>query len=172
MRRGEFWLFGGAIVVLALDQITKAMVVSRLPLWQPWNPVRGMDRILSFTRITNTGVAFGLFPQAGMLFSIIPVLVVLAILVYYRKMSVGQRLLQVTLGLQLGGALGNLVDRLRLGYVVDPFIAGSGMPDLVMFDGSVLQAGDGGVRAAGWFDWKWEWGGGFVLRGFDPAEGR
>ena len=119
MRRREFWLFGGAIVTLALDQITKAMVANRLPLWQPWNPVAGLDRIVSLTRITNTGVAFGLFPQAGMLFSIVPVLVVLAILIYYRKMSVGQRLLQVTLGLQLGGALGNLVDRLRLGYVVD-----------------------------------------------------
>ena len=119
MRIRELYMFGAATVIVALDQATKYVVTRYLPLGEPWSPIPSLKRILSFTRITNTGVAFGLFPQLGLLFSILPILVVAGILLYYRNLPAHHRLLQVSLGLQLGGALGNLVDRLRVGHVVD-----------------------------------------------------
>lgn len=53
----------------------------------------------------------------------------------------------------------------RLGYTSGKFISGVGIPDLLLCDSSVLEEGDGGVLAAGWFDHRWSWNGGFVERG-------
>jgi len=117
--RREILLSSTGLLTLFLDQATKYLVARYLPLGKPWNPIPSLERIVSLTYITNTGVAFGLFPQLGLFFTILPILVVAAILIYYRHIPTNKWGLQVCLGLQLGGALGNLLDRLRLGYVVD-----------------------------------------------------
>jgi signal peptidase II len=113
-------LFGMAALTLAADRATKTVVVNNLTLNQPWHPSASwLQRVFSLTYTTNTGAAFGLFPDQGYLFVIIAMVVITAIIVYYRHLPPGYGLARMALGLQLGGALGNLIDRLRQGYVVD-----------------------------------------------------
>jgi signal peptidase II len=108
-----------ALLILVADQISKHLVLSNLNPGQSWNPVTSLAPWVSITHVTNTGAAFGLFPDRGSLFVVIAVTVVVAIIFYYRHLPTGQWWIKVSLGLQLGGALGNLLDRLRLGYVID-----------------------------------------------------
>ena len=108
-----------ALLILVADQISKYLVLSNLNPGHSWNPVASLTPWVSVTHVTNTGAAFGLFPDQGSLFVIIAVIVVAAIIFYYRHLPAGQWWIKVSLGLQLGGALGNLLDRLRLGYVID-----------------------------------------------------
>lgn len=108
-----------AIVVLALDQLTKWLVANNLSLNEPVYPIPALSGLIGLTYVTNTGVAFGLFKEAGTFFIFIAVLVISVLVVYLRKLPKDQQLVRIALGLQLGGAFGNLVDRLRLGYVVD-----------------------------------------------------
>jgi signal peptidase II len=112
-------LVGVAIIVLASDQLTKRWVSTGLPEGGWWSPFPGLWRVFRITHITNSGAAFGMFPDQGNFFIIVAVLVVLAIVLYYRYLPTGQWLVRLSLGLQLGGAMGNLLDRIRSGYVVD-----------------------------------------------------
>jgi len=118
-RRREVVLIVIALLVIVLDQLSKHYVVLNLHLGVPWNPIKSLSRYVSFTYITNKGAAFGMFPAFGTFFAVIAIVVVIVILFYYRHLSNGQWAMNVGLGLQLGGALGNLIDRIRLGHVVD-----------------------------------------------------
>jgi signal peptidase II len=108
-----------AFLILVADQISKYLVLSNLAPGESWNPITSLTPWVSITHVTNTGAAFGLFPDLGSFFVVIAVIVVAAIIFYYRHLPAGQWWIKVSLGLQLGGALGNLLDRLRLGHVVD-----------------------------------------------------
>jgi signal peptidase II len=112
-------LFPTAAVVFSLDQVSKALVAENLTHGQPWSPVPQLERLFSFTYITNAGAAFGLFPDQTILFILIAFAVIGMIIVYYRYLPMDGALMRFSLGLQLGGALGNLLDRLRMGYVID-----------------------------------------------------
>jgi len=108
-----------ALLILVADQMSKYLVLSNLNPGQSWNPVASLTPWASITHVTNTGAAFGLFPDRGSFFVVIAVIVVAVIIFYYRHLPAGQWWIKISLGLQLGGALGNLLDRLRLGYVID-----------------------------------------------------
>ncbi len=108
-----------ALLTVLADRVTKTIIVNNLALNQSWNPISGLERLVSVTYVTNTGAAFGLFPDLGGVFVVIAVFVVVAILIYYHQLPQGYGLVRVALGLQLGGALGNLIDRLTLGHVID-----------------------------------------------------
>lgn len=112
-------LWGGAGVVLIADQLSKLWVIQNLKPYVPSDVVPWLSPVLSFTRLTNTGVAFGLFPQLGDFFTILAALVVLAIILFHRTLEAGDWPIHLALGLQIGGALGNLVDRIFRGSVVD-----------------------------------------------------
>jgi signal peptidase II len=112
-------LFGVALLVLALDQLTKSWVVASLPEGGWWSPVPGLWRVFRIVHTTNSGAAFGIFPQQGSFFILVAVVVVLAIVFYQQRLPINGWLIRLTLGLQLGGATGNLVDRLRYGSVID-----------------------------------------------------
>ena len=112
-------LLGVAIVVLALDQLTKAWVLNSLAEGGWWSPLPGVWRVFRITHITNSGAAFGIFPNQSNFFVFIAVVVALVIVLYYRYLPTGSWLIRLSLGLQLGGAIGNLLDRLRYGHVVD-----------------------------------------------------
>jgi len=114
-----FLLWGGAAFVLGVDQLSKSWVVENLPEHVPVDVFPWLRSVLSFTRLTNTGVAFGLFPQFGSFFTVLAAVVIVAILFFYRTLEVEDWLTHLALGLQIGGALGNLVDRLFRGSVVD-----------------------------------------------------
>ncbi len=74
---------------------------------------------LSLIYTCNTGAAFGLLANATLLFVLIAVVVIGVIVAYFRFLPANRPWLKLSLGLQLGGALGNLVDRLRQGFVTD-----------------------------------------------------
>lgn len=116
----EPWILPAtAALVLLADQVTKYLVATRLEVGQPWNPVSWLAPVFSITHVTNTGVAFGLLQGLGNVFVIAHVVAAVVIIVYSRRLPPGQWPLRTVLGLALGGALGNLVDRVRQGYVVD-----------------------------------------------------
>ena len=104
-----------ALLVIAADQVSKYMVRANLAVGEAI-PATGTFRIL---HIHNTGGAFGFFGDQTF-FLIIASLVAIAVLVVlYRHYPFSGPLVRLALGLQLGGAIGNLVDRVRLGYVTD-----------------------------------------------------
>lgn len=107
--------------VIVLDQITKWYVDRHLALGESWMPVDAIYPIFRLTHVHNTGAAFGIFPEGGMVFLVIALVVSLVILFYYHQLPDGALLIRLGLGMQLGGALGNVIDRVRLGYVIDFF---------------------------------------------------
>lgn len=118
------WLFLILVVALAIgvDQASKAYVVAHLDLHESWMPIDALEPVFRFTHIHNTGAAFGMFPGGGTVFFVIALIVSVVIVYYYRKLPRQVWLARLALGLQLGGAISNnLIDRVRLGYVVDFF---------------------------------------------------
>ena len=108
-----------ALLVIALDQWTKAMVLRRWPLPQT-GEIELLGQWLALTYVRNEGIAFGLFQGVPQLFTVTSLLIVMgAIYVYLFQMPATDRLLPVLLGMIVGGAIGNVIDRLRFGYVVD-----------------------------------------------------
>ncbi|HEX7124772.1 MAG TPA: signal peptidase II [Thermodesulfobacteriota bacterium] len=110
-----------AAAVVVLDLVTKAIVEARIPLH---HAVPVVDGLFSLVHVRNTGAAFSLLAEApeGLripLFTAIAVAAVAAVLAFLRKLDDRQWLLTSALALVLGGAIGNLVDRLRYGAVVD-----------------------------------------------------
>ena len=116
---GWRWLPVTAFVVV-LDQVTKALVLRHFELYQsiPVLPV------LDFTLLYNTGAAFSFLADASgwqrWFFSLLAIAVSVVILVWLRRLKArAQWMLSCALALILGGAVGNLIDRLRFGHVVD-----------------------------------------------------
>ena len=105
--------------IFTLDRITKMLVVQNLDLYDSWAPIPVLERLLRITHITNSGAAFGLFENGGNIFMVVAILVALAIVYYVSTYPSLPGLVQFSLGLQLGGALGNMWDRIEFGSVVD-----------------------------------------------------
>lgn len=118
-KQQRFMMLIIAGIVIVLDQLTKYIVEAMLPLYEMWAPAPALQQIFRFTHVPNTGTAFGLFPSGSLFFAVMAILVSLAIIYYNFAIDEPQFLLRLALGLQLGGAIGNLVDRLRLGHVTD-----------------------------------------------------
>ena len=128
------WARAGATVavVIALDQGSKGLVTSSLRRGESVNVFFGLD----VTNTRNTGVAFGALEGSG---TIVAVLIGLALilLVGYFAMNAGRRWLWLPVGMLLGGALGNLVDRAREGAVVD-FIDPVAWPAFNLADSAIV----------------------------------
>jgi signal peptidase II len=118
-------LLGGAGLIVAVDQWTKYLVRSRLELGEMWAPADWMLPYLRVVHWNNTGAAFGMFPAAGSVFTVVAVLVAGAILYYFPRVPAGQNWIRAALVMQFGGAIGNLIDRLTIGTVTDFISAGS-----------------------------------------------
>jgi signal peptidase II len=108
-------------LIVALDQVTKALVVRYLPLHEGVNVVPGL---IDLTHVRNTGAAFGLlnaadFPYKPVAITVVAVLALLAIAAYASQFATGSWWARIGVTLVVSGALGNLVDRARQGYVVD-----------------------------------------------------
>jgi signal peptidase II len=105
-----------AATVFVVDQLTKAVLVSLLPA--EGGRLSIVDDLIRVVNSHNSGALFGLFKDSALLFGLVS-LGVVALIVWYHGSSGRNTLLSIALGLLLGGALGNMLDRLRLGYVVD-----------------------------------------------------
>jgi signal peptidase II len=105
--------------VLAVDQFTKYLIETRLPLYEVWAPIPVIEPFFRILHATNTGMAFGLFQGGGAIIAVVAVVVSGVIIYFNHTLPGNERLLRVALGLQLGGVLGNLIDRVRQGHVTD-----------------------------------------------------
>lgn len=110
------YFYLAAATVLALDQVAKLAATALL---KPRGSIPLLGEYLSLSYRTNTGAAFGLAPWAPTLLAVFGAVVVVALLFYGWRLARGSRLLGAALACLLGGAAGNLLDRVRLGYVVD-----------------------------------------------------
>jgi len=113
--RGLLFL-GLAVLVIVLDQLTKRMAEDRL---RGQRSVPMVDDILRLTYVENRGAAFGLLQDQTAFFVLVGIIVIGVIAMSYRYLPRSGFLLHLALGLMLGGAIGNLIDRVRQGYVVD-----------------------------------------------------
>lgn len=114
-------LGAAALLVIFLDQLSKFLVASHLPL-NFSKPL--LSGILYLTYIKNTGIAFGFAPHAGFFLTVLTAVVIIVFIFaavnYSRKGTAGRSMvLQIAAGLVLGGSVGNLIDRIRLGAVTD-----------------------------------------------------
>jgi len=114
--RPAFRVAGTAAAVLMLDLWTKAAALSGLCAFKPVPVVPGF---FNLTLVFNRGAAFGMFP-GGVSFFIVLALVTAIIILWFAAFHVSMPpLTSLALGLICGGALGNLLDRIRFGYVID-----------------------------------------------------
>lgn len=105
-----------AAIVFVLDRISKIILVKKL---FPDESFVIFDKIFSITYVKNTGSAFGLFPGATNFFVWISVFAVILIVIFLLRLKKEDFFVKFCLALIMGGALGNLFDRLTLGYVID-----------------------------------------------------
>jgi signal peptidase II len=109
------------VVILILDRWTKWLVDTTLSMNQT---ISVIDGLLNITYVPNTGIAFGILNSASLpakaaLFSVFAGGAAIGVVIYSLRSPVGRRLLQTGLALILAGALGNVYDRLKYGYVID-----------------------------------------------------
>lgn len=112
-------LFAIAALVIGMDQVAKYLVRVNLHIVSSFAPIPALADFFTIINTQNTGAAFGMFKEAGGIFTVVAILVSGAIVFYYHRIPEGQYLIRIALGLQLGGALGNLIDRLLYGTVTD-----------------------------------------------------
>lgn len=117
-RLPELWV---ALAIVLLDQATKALIKAKLPLHESVTVIPGF---FDLTHVRNTGAAFGMldntdFPYKPALMVLVALVALGAVASYALTLPATQRIARLGLALILGGAVGNLIDRATMGYVVD-----------------------------------------------------
>jgi signal peptidase II len=125
---------GIAAAVVGLDQLSKAWLESILA---PGERLSVIGDLVRLTHAQNSGALFGLFRDQALLFAIVSIGVV-GLIIWYHRSSGRNTLLSVALGLLLGGAVGNMIDRFAQGYVTDWVDIGLG--DLRFYTFNVADA--------------------------------
>jgi signal peptidase II len=128
-------------VIVSLDQWTKGLVRAHIPYAGSWLP-DGWDWLSPYARIVhwyNSGAAFGMFQDFGGVFAILAVIVVIAIIYYFPRVEEEDWPLRLAMGMQLAGALGNLIDRLTLEGKVTDFISVWTFPVFNVADASITM---------------------------------
>jgi signal peptidase II len=108
-----------AALVVLVDQLTKYVVADWLGRGEARHRWELLDSIVAFEYVENPGAAFGLFRGGGGVVAALGAVMVVALTVYYLRVDRPSLVLSVSLGLLIGGGIGNVVDRVRLGYVID-----------------------------------------------------
>jgi signal peptidase II len=127
-----------ALAVLAADQLTKALVAAALDVGERAQVV---GDLVVLWHVQNRGAAFSLFQDASILFYVVTIAALGMIAYFHRALAGRSPWLHLVLGMVLGGTLGNLVDRLRLGYVTDFVSVGIGdlrWPTFNVADASIV----------------------------------
>lgn len=109
-------VFSTALIVIIIDQLTKFLVRVNFQLNES---VALIKNIFHLTYINNFGAGFGLLQQQRLILVFISLFVIGIILYYFDRIKEKEKLLQFLVGFILGGTIGNLIDRLAFGYVID-----------------------------------------------------
>lgn len=108
-----------ALIIFILDQFTKSLVLQNLSLYGTWEPIPALGRLVRIIHTLNSGAAFGLFTGGGNIFMVVAAVVALAIVYYVITYPSLPWLVRLSLGLMMGGATGNMWDRITHGSVTD-----------------------------------------------------
>ena len=103
-------------LIVALDQISKWLVVANIPLHESVDVIPG---VFKFTYIRNDGAAFGMLDDARWVFMILSTVAIVGVIAYMFMKKPTSKLLCISLAFMVGGGIGNMIDRICLGYVVD-----------------------------------------------------
>ena len=109
-------LAGTALGIYAADQVSKAIVVATVETWQQFDVI---GQLVQLWHVRNEGAAFSILPGATWLFVPVTILAIGMVVYFHRTLQDRGLWIHVILGAILAGALGNLTDRLRLGWVTD-----------------------------------------------------
>lgn len=135
-------LFVIALLVIGIDQYSKFLVENNLALFEVYAPIPSLESVFRIFHIYNTGATFGLFAGGGDIFRYLAIVVSLGIIYYNFILPGHHHLLRLALGLQMGGALGNMIDRFRIGHVTDFIDIGPwyifNLADLAVVSGAVI----------------------------------
>lgn len=117
-KKNYLFLILGTLVIIFIDQLTKCIVTNSMEL-EASIPV--IPDVFDIHYIRNTGMAWGLFRDRTWLLALVSVIMIAGLLYVYHHISVGKyyRLIRILLICIIGGAIGNLIDRIRLNYVID-----------------------------------------------------
>ena len=110
--------YGFALIVILLDQLTKAWIMGGVDLRETGH-IQVLPPLLNLTWVENRGVSFGLFGDGSARWMLSAFPIVVAGTLGWWALKANRRLLITAIGLIMGGALGNVIDRIRFGYVVD-----------------------------------------------------
>lgn len=105
-----------ALSIVVLDQLTKFLIKNNLQLS---DSIPLIKNVFHLTYVTNTGSAFGLFKGMNLVFILFSIAVIIAIFYYLRQIKKKEKLVIYSIGLLLGGTIGNLIDRIAYGAVID-----------------------------------------------------
>ena len=109
-----------AAVIIGFDQWTKNLVRQNIPDYTSMIPFPALGEYFVFEHVHNYGAAFGILQGHGEFFIVVAFIVSVVILVYaVRSLTPDQKFIRVLLGMEMGGALGNVIDRITQGYVTD-----------------------------------------------------
>ncbi len=107
-----------ALAIVLIDQLSKFYIQAHM---MPNMSIPVIQDVFHITYILNPGAAFGLFEHQTIIFVIIAILMIAAVIYFYPQIPRQYRLLRFGIGLMVGGAIGNVIDRIKTGYVVDFF---------------------------------------------------
>ena len=116
MNKKNIIIFSAALIVIFLDQLTKFFIKQNFQLNESIPIIKNAFHL---TYTTNTGSAFGLFKGFNLFFVLFSIAVIIVIFYYLKKIVKNQKLMQFSIGLLLGGTIGNLIDRIAYGSVID-----------------------------------------------------
>jgi signal peptidase II len=127
---------GIGAAVVAADQITKWLVADRLGPGERLHRYDVLSDLLAIHYVENRGVAFGLFQGQAMIATVLAIVVLALLIRTYRRADAASWRMIGGCGLIVGGAIGNIADRMRLGFVVD-FVAVSAWPKFNVADSAI-----------------------------------
>jgi signal peptidase II len=113
------FLLSIASFIVVVDQWTKQLVRTLIPFGGSWSPWQWLEPYARFVHWQNTGAAFGMFQRFGIVFTVLAFVVAIAILYYYPQVPRNEWAMRLAMAMMLGGAVGNLIDRLTQGTVTD-----------------------------------------------------
>jgi len=116
---GWSWMPGLMAALIAADQLSKAWIERTIPLGSGYAPIPALDPYFMLVHWGNTGTAFGLLQGFGGLFAMLALIVIIVVLALAHQLPLEHWGVRFSIGLVLSGAIGNLIDRVRLGHVTD-----------------------------------------------------